>query len=550
MPADAAATTRPGYAVIGEALTGLGSSHLFGVMGNGNLPFVGYLVAQGKLRYLAARHEAGAVNMAAGYARASGNLGLATVTHGPGLTNTATALTAAVRDRVELLLLVGEISAADPGSAQHFDHRGLVQLTGAGFHSAAGLEKLATTIGKAAAAARLEQRPQVVSLPVDFFEAPVELAEAPLLGLQKQMAPRSRPAPAAVAAAVDALARAERPALLAGRGAVQSGARPILEALADEVGAIVATSMLANGFFAGNEYSVGLSGGWSSSLARDLLAEADCVIAFGAALNKYTSRGFGQYRGAYVIQCDRDVNAVSALHPVDLALIGDAAETARAILQQWRRRGLGRRVGYRTEEVRDRIAGFVPFQLAQDQSGECGLDPRTVLHLLDQALPPDRVVVTDGGRFAAAIPSLLCVQDARGFVFASGFASVGLGLATAIGVAVGQPERPVVLVAGDGGFMMSLDELDSAVRSGARLLVIVMNDGAYGAELGHLANLGLPLEAAHFDSPDLAEVARAMGGSGELVRTKDDLQAAYAGLDGRTGVHLLDIRIGGSIGLS
>jgi thiamine pyrophosphate-dependent acetolactate synthase large subunit-like protein len=179
---------------------------------------------------------------------------------------------------------------------------------------------------------------------------------------------------------------------------------------------------------------------------------------------------------------------------------------------------------------------------------DCGdaehIDPRVLSLALDEALPVERTVVVDSGHFMGYPSMYLQVPDAAGFVFAQGFQSVGLGLANAIGVAVARPDRLTVAVVGDGGLLMGLAELETAVRLALPLLVVVYNDAAYGAEVHHFGPSGAPLDTVRFPDTDLAELARGAGAQGLTVRRRADLTGLGDWLtSGRQRPLLLDAKV-------
>jgi acetolactate synthase-1/2/3 large subunit len=167
-----------------------------------------------------------------------------------------------------------------------------------------------------------------------------------------------------------------------------------------------------------------------------------------------------------------------------------------------------------------------------------------VVARLDAALPPDRTVVLDAGRFLSVAFTGMRVPEPRAFITTMNFASIGLGTATAVGAGIGAPDSPTVLICGDGGFMMDgVAEFNSAVRHGVDLIVVLLNDGAYGAEHIQFTSRDMDPVICTFEWPDFAPVADALGGTGYAVRNAADLEHALAALPSRTGPVLLDIKI-------
>jgi thiamine pyrophosphate-dependent acetolactate synthase large subunit-like protein len=182
----------------------------------------------------------------------------------------------------------------------------------------------------------------------------------------------------------------------------------------------------------------------------------------------------------------------------------------------------------------------VPYQ---DESGAGRIDPRTLTIALDGLLPAERTVVIDSGNFMGYPSMFLSVPDAAGFCFTQAFQSIGLGLASALGAAVARPDRLTVAALGDGGFLMSVAELTTAVRLGLPLAVVVYDDAAYGAEVHHFGPGGHPLDAVTFPDADLAAIARGFGCAGVTVRSPADLAAARDWLAARDRPLVVDAKV-------
>jgi thiamine pyrophosphate-dependent acetolactate synthase large subunit-like protein len=315
------------------------------------------------------------------------------------------------------------------------------------------------------------------------------------------------------------LQEARRPVIVAGRGAVLSGARAQLERLGDRIGAVLTTSAVANGFFSGAPYDVGIAGGFSSPFAAELLAQADVVVAFGAGLNRWTTR-HGALIGpaTTVVQVDVSQAALGRHRAIHLGVVGDAAAVARAVVLEL---GAGADAeGFRTPRLEEHIAARrwrdEPYE---DRAPTGRIDPRTFSRALEEVLPAERTVVVDSGHFTGWPSMFLSVPDASSWVFVNAFQAVGLGLGCAIGAAVARPDRVTVAAVGDGGLFLALQELDTAARTGVRLLIVVYDDAAYGAEVHHFAPLGHDVSTVRFPDTDIAAIARAAGVEAITVRS-------------------------------
>jgi thiamine pyrophosphate-dependent acetolactate synthase large subunit-like protein len=268
-----------------------------------------------------------------------------------------------------------------------------------------------------------------------------------------------------------------------------------------------------------------VSGGFATPLATELISGADLIVGWGTALNMWTMR-HGTLVGpdTVVAQVDVDSDAIGAQRHVDLGLVGDAGSVAQATVDALAARG-HLAAGYRSDAVRRRITAEGRWRdvAYSDDSDDGRIDPRTLSIGLDDLLPAQRLVAVDSGNFMGYPSMFLSIPDDDGFCFTQAYQSIGLGLATAIGAALARPDRLPIAACGDGGFLMGVSELDTAVRLGLPLLVVVYNDEAYGAEVHHFGPHGHPLSTVMFPPTDLAAVGRGFGCQAATVRTPADL---------------------------
>ncbi|MGX5653394.1 thiamine pyrophosphate-dependent enzyme, partial [Geodermatophilus nigrescens] len=303
-------------------------------------------------------------------------------------------------------------------------------------------------------------------------------------------------------------------------------------------GALLATSAVARGLFRGDPWDLDVSGGFATPLAAELIAGADLVVGWGCALNMWTTRhGRLIADGAVVAQVDLEAGALGAQRPVDLGVVGDVGAVARAVSAAVD----GGAAGYRTDEVRRALAARRRWRdEPHDDAGGDGLvDPRTLTAALDDLLPAERVVAVDSGNFMGYPSMFLDVPDESGFCFTQAFQSVGLGLATAIGAALARPDRLPVAALGDGGALMGASELETVVRLGLPMVVVVYDDAGYGAEVHHFGPDGHPLDTVRFPETDFAAIARGHGFTAVTVRDPGDLAGVGEWLAGPRDTPLL-----------
>jgi thiamine pyrophosphate-dependent acetolactate synthase large subunit-like protein len=511
---------------VAEILAEEGVTDFFGLIGSGNFAVANGLVGRGG-RFVASRHEGGAVTMADAYARVSGRLGVCTVHQGPGLTNTLTGLTEAAKSRTPLLVLAADTAAAAIRSNFRIDQDLLVASVGAVPERLHGPDTAVADTTRAVRRARIERRPVVLMMPLD-----VQARECAPADHQGSLSPVPAPARASrdsVTAVADLLEHSKRPVIIAGRGAALAAARWPLERLGELSGALLATSAVGNGLFNGSPWSLGISGGFASPLAAELIGQADLVLAFGASLNMWTTRhGRLVAQQATVVQVDHEAEAIGVHHRVDVGVVGDVGETARELVSELERRGVSLS-GWRDDALAARIrTGRWRDQPYTDAGDGERIDPRTLSIALDGILPEERTVAIDSGHFMGYPAMYLEVPDAAGFVFTQAFQSIGLGLASGIGAAVARPDRLTVAALGDGGALMALPELETVARLDLDMLIVVYNDAAYAAEVHHFGPMGMPTGLVEFPDADFAALARAVGLEGVTARRREDLAPVEA----------------------
>lgn len=320
---------------------------------------------------------------------------------------------------------------------------------------------------------------------------------------------------------------------IAGRGARTAQARDALQALGDSCGALLATSAVARGLFAGDPWSLDVSGGFATPLCREILPQADLVVAWGAGLNVWTTV-HGDLIGphASAVQVDLDATAIGRHYPVDFGVVGDVVGTAHAVLDSMKAKGHRGR-GWRTDKIEERLLterrwNDVPFE---DLSTDGAIDPRVLSRAPDDMLPTERTVAVDSGNFMAYPAMHSSVPDHEAFCFTQGFQSIGLGLPSAIGASVARPDRLSVAACGDGGLLASLSELETVARLERPMVIVVYNDQAHGAEVHHFADANLDI--VRFPDTDFAAIARAIGLESCTVRATSDLAPSNVGWKAR-----------------
>jgi len=494
---------------------------VFGVMGNGNAYFLDALERETASGFVAVRHEAAGVAAADAHYRASGRLAAATATYGAGFTNTLTALAEAVQARTPLVLIVGDEPTSGP-RPWGVDQIALAAGVGARTYTV-GHRDAAATVVIAIEHALTYRLPVVLGIPYDVATREAgTIPDATAPRIVSEHPPLDAYADGVIDRVVDALAAAERPLLLGGRGAWLAEAGPILDDLTALTGALTATTALGRGLFSDPSRDLGVAGGFGAPGAMRVVRDADVAVVFGAGLNQFTMR-FGELfaPGTRVFQVDL---AATATHPhVGGFVRGDAADVAREIVRRLRTRG----VAPSTWSDGLDLAGARLRPEGEGLGPDGRLDPRSAAARIAELLPEDRVVVSDGGHFLGWANMYWPVASPdRMIMVGTAYQSIGLGFPSLPGAAVARPDATIVLTTGDGGGLMALADLETAIRvAGGRGIAVVWNDAQYGAEVLNYGVKGLHPDPMLIPQVDFAAVARGFGAEGVVVETVDDLEA-------------------------
>lgn len=553
-------TQRPLYQLLAEDIARLGAP-VFGLMSDDTMLLAATLDALGS-GFHGARHENSAVAMAEGYAAATGELGIALIGRGPATANALHGAVYAGRTGSKVLLVFGDGASLDenpnrPGpDGKAFDAAGVLRAAGLPTFVVRTPETARAVLAEAVHAAHRGTAAALL-LPLDVQRtmiAPGAAPEPPAPAHATLPAAPARPAAArppapraqAIAAAASVLSRSRKPLFVAGVGAHRAGAKEAIEALAEHTGGVLATTLKAKDMFRDNPWNLGIIGSFSHSAARPLIDQADCVVVFGASFNqRTTSGGEALPHAAPVIHVDLVRSHIGRWGPADLAVVGDAREVAQQLAAALPVRPATDKP-FHVDAVRRKLADFDMGGEFRPEHTNRTVDPRALALELDRLLPAERNLVYDSGNFLQVVPYLR-TPGPEHIKHTSDFFSVGMGFGTALGFARARPGQATVLVIGDGGFAMTLNELDTAAREDIPLIVVVLNDCAYGAERHYLELEHMPIGRALFPDVDYAPVAEAFGFRTATIRSLEDLRRAAPLLQAPDGPVLLDCKINAAI---
>ena len=505
--------TIPIYRALANAFHAEGADTPFVLTGDGNMHWEVALSDTPGVHPIHVRHEHCAVAMATSYAVATGKVGVASVTCGPGLTQIMTALATAAQARIPVVVFAGESPMHAAWYNQDIDQAPLVRGTGAHYIAGHSPVQVLNNVRDAFYIARARRQPVVLGVPLDLQQQMIEAADyTPSTEIIPDTGPMAAH-PAQVERAANLIRAARRIVIVGGRGVMRAGAQGACEALADRTGALLATTLPVRGLFDHNPRSLGIAGGFSHHVARERFQQADLVITVGASLTSYTVDGGTLFPNATVLQVDPDPQGLRhGRKPADHYLRADAQEGLNALLQ-----ALGP-MTLPSEWVAEDLPMLLaaPSDLAEYPSEPGVHDPRAVIAALDKVIPKDWEIVNSSGH-CSYFSAQMRGRSADHFLAIREFGAIGNGLSYAAGLAAARPGRPVVLIDGDGGLLMHIQELETLRRHGLKILICVLNDGAFGSEIHKLRADGLSDHGATFGRGDLAQVAKGFGLRGERI---------------------------------
>jgi acetolactate synthase I/II/III large subunit len=531
------------YEAMANAFMKEGTTTVFGLLGDGQMTWWSAMAKQPGLKIVDVRDEGAAVSMAEGWSMATGRIGVASATQGPGLARMTTALIVAARSHTPLVVYTSKTALNNEHTAQSLNQDALVTATGAGYIEVLTPSYAETAVRDAFYRARLESRPYVLCAPLDVqrMECDADGDDYMPSGAMFPGQQAIRPDLERLQEAVRIVGSSKKPVIILGRGAMSPAAKAAANRLAERIGALIATTLVAKGTLADSEYYVGVSGLFSSREALELFSDADCVIAVGARLSTHTLSGGYLYPSARFVHIDVAPHLVMGSdRGADCYVQGDATATLQELDQALEKEGRAGQ-GFRTADVR-RILRHAGRDPAEFEIEPGTVDPREAAQVLDERLPPDVNLVSSGNAHACSFRVMHMKRRRALQMYVTAFGCIGQALPTAVGAALGV-EGPLVCVDGDGSALQNIQELDTVARLGLKFLYVVMNDEAYGAEYHKLRAHERDGNLSVVRSPDFAGLGRDFGCRGRSARTLDELGAGVDEFLAGDGPMVLDVRI-------
>ena len=535
-----------------EILAAAGIGRLYTVPGESFLGILDAADADPRFSVISCRHESGAAFMAEAEAKLTGVPAVAAGTRGVGAANLAIGVHTAMQDATPMIVLLGQVETGFLGK-EAFQEVDLLAFYGPITKWAATIEHASRAPDLVAQAVRRATTgrpgPVMLALPADMLgqEVDPEAVAAAVRAVQSRRAP-SVPEASAVAAVADALRAARQPVLIAGAGCRDARAELIECAERWNVG-VYAAFRRQDVFPNDDPHYLGHLGLGTPPACLDALRRADLVLVVGARLDEITTQGFTlPAPGTQIIHADIDPSVPGAAMPADLALTADARPLLRQLCDA---AGAPNEAGPyqagpdepgRPGRSWERAHGaYLTAATPRRRPAAAGLDPAAVIESMLRTLPADTIVTNDAGNFSAFL-HLYWRYNEPLTQLAPANGAMGYAVPSGVAAALAAPGRTVAAVCGDGGFLMTGQEVETAVRLGARLIVVVMRNGQYGTIAMHQLRQTGRMSAVTIGEVDVAGLATSLGATGVAVERETDLDRAFSQARQRDGVTVLDIR--------
>ncbi|HKA86526.1 MAG TPA: biosynthetic-type acetolactate synthase large subunit [Haliangiales bacterium] len=531
-----------GASILWEVLEREGVDVVFGYPGGAIMPAYDALGGR-RIRHVLVRHEQGAAHMADGYARASGKVGVAVATSGPGATNLVTGIATAMMDSSPIVCITGQVGSKLLGSDafQETDITGVTLPITKHNYLVTRADDIAPVLREAFYIARSGRPgPVLVDITKDAQQAAAELVWPETVKLPGYR-PDHRPDAGAFDRALRLLAEARRPLILAGHGIVKAGGTDALVAFVDKTGVPVAQTLLGLGGFPGNHpLSLGMMGMHGEAWVNHAIQEADLLVALGMRFDDRVTGRLETYAvNARKIHVDIDPSEIGKNVKVDVALVGDVREVLEQLLARAPRREHAAWLARIAELKGDAAVRDIQTLPATDK-----LYAAHVIHDLYRLTRGGALVVTDVGQHQMWEAQYYRHDHPRKLITSGGLGTMGFALPAAIGARFAAPAEEIWVVCGDGGFQMTAAELSTAAQEGVKVNVAIINNGYLGmVRQWQEFFYGGRYVATPLKNPDFVKLAEAHGLRGLRVTRREEIAEAYAAAQADPGTVVVDFRV-------
>jgi len=533
-----------GAKILWETLVHEGVEVVFGYPGGANLPIYDAMPDYPQIHHVLVRHEQGGAHMADGYARASGRVGVAMATSGPGATNLVTGIATAMMDSSPTVFITGQVVSKYIGydAFQETDVTGITLPITKHNYLVTHTEDIMPTIREAFYIAKtgrpgpvlvdITKDAQQISIDWEYDDSPIRLSGY-------------RPNPSLIAKdidrALDIIQSSKRPVILAGQGVIQSGAMAELMEFAQRANIPVAMTLLGiSGFPATHPLNLGMMGMHGESWVNNAIQEADLLLALGMRFDDRVTGNTKTYApNARKIHIDIDPSEINKNIKVDLGLLGDLRETLIQILEHLGPQEHSEWISHITD-----LKGDSAVRDIQNLPDNQHLYAPHVINDLWRCTAGDALIVTDVGQNQMWTAQYYKQDHPRMFITSGGLGTMGFGLPAAIGAKFGRPDKQVWAVVGDGGFQMTAAELSTAAQEGIKVNVAILNNGFLGmVRQWQEFFYEKRYSATPLLSPDFIKLAEAHSLTGLRVTQRSEVESAIRQAENTEGTVVVDFRV-------
>jgi acetolactate synthase-1/2/3 large subunit len=532
-----------------EALRCEGVKHVFGYPGGAVLDIFDVIMDARDIMFILSRHEQGAVHAADGYARASGRVGVALVTSGPGATNTVTGIATACMDSIPIVVFSGQVSTSLIGNDafQEADTVGITRPCTKHNYLVKDVEDLPRVVKEAFYIASTGRPgPVLVDIPKDVMRGMISFRYPDKVCLEGYC-PTYKGHRGQIKRILSTVLKSRRPVIYAGGGVILSNASGALTALARLLGIPVTTTLMGLGAFpADDPLWLGMLGMHGTYAANMAVTESDCLIAIGARFDDRVTGKIDEFAPkARIIHIDIDPTSISKNVQVHLPVVGDCGNVMRDMLEELS--GMSREIDELKRAAApwiERVDGWKRERpLRYDRDG--GIKPQYVIEKIDEIAPDDTIISTEVGQNQMWTAQFYRFNAPRLFLTSGGLGTMGYGFPAAIGAQVAFPGRTVIDIAGDGSIQMNIQELATAVQYRLPVKVMIINNGYLGMvrQWQALFYKGRYSHTSMAVSPDFVKLAEAYGAHGLRVERPSDVEEAIRRALALEGPVLVDFRV-------
>jgi acetolactate synthase-1/2/3 large subunit len=518
-----------GAEMIVAALGAEAVQYIWGYPGGAALPIYDALIRQDQVKHILVRHEQGALHAADGFARATGQVGVALVTSGPGVTNAVTGIATAHFDSIPLVVIAANVPTSVIGedAFQECDAVGITRPITKHNFIVREVSQLPDILKKAFYLAKSGRPgPVLVDVPKDVL-----LNRAPFVYPQsvqiRSYSPPKHGHDGQIQKAADALARAKRPYIYVGGGVVLADAAESLKELVDLLGFPITTTLMGLGAFPGtDQHCLGMPGMHGTFEANMAMHSCDVLLALGT---RFDDRVIGNpndfsSKNRTIIHIDIDSSSISKRVKVDIPIVGDLRNVISQLISKLKPISTRQDLSVWWSEIN---AWRARECLAYDNVGE-KLRPQFVLERLRQLVDDDTIICSDVGQHQMWVAQYYKFGKPRRWINSGGLGTMGVGLPYGIGAKLGKPESDVIVVTGDGSIQMCIQELSTCMQYGINVKVLCLNNQSLGMvrQQQHVDHRGRYAHSYMESLPDFVKLAEAYGHVGLRVEIKNGLDEA------------------------